>query len=221
MIIKTLINMKKYFSILAAMVLFTSCADLFGPDDNFPENYYVEWNNESCKAYLSEHNIWRPADSASTMTWNLAGITEKGEYEWVQGPEVKHVGSSYEFTMPVTTGSKQGNACLTIKPDVDIVTDSNKRYDLMYTSWTSVFDEKASIDSKFYDIPPKDGQPMGWDFGAGFTPQGIISRGGAELSKVYNKPLLLQFNFTNVPAGTIIRIKDITIREYRYWGEWE
>ena len=220
-------HMKKYLTILAALALVCSCNDYSAEEAAFWEQYYSEWNYESAPGYLSEHNIWRPADSANTMIWNLGGQNSAGEFEWVQGgPEMKHVGSSYEFTMPVTTGSKVENACLTIKPDVDIVTDANKRYECIFTYTASKYnsDKQSYIHTKFYSIPNQDGQPMGWVFGSGFTepmPNGKmpISRGGAEITPVYSKPLLLQLSFTDILAGTVIKIKDITIREFRYWNE--
>lgn len=213
--------MKKYLLVLASLALLCSCEETISEEEReFSEKYTTDWSFGPLPAYTSEHNIWRPADGANTMTWKLLDVDK---VEWVQGPEVKHEGSSYEFTMPVRTGNKEGTAMLTIKPDVDIVTDANKRYDCMATVMCA---EQIWINWKFYEIPDQDGQPMGWVFGRqapGLYPDKsvIIARGGAEITPIYNKPLLLQLNFGNVSPGTIIRIKDITIKEHRYWGEGE
>ena len=205
--------MNKYLFLLASLSLLASCNGLFTDDeDDYPEGYLSEWNYESCKAYLSEKNIWRAADEHHTLSWKLFSIEDQ---KYVDGPEVKQTGSAYEFVMPVSTTKNLGEAMLTIKPDVDIVTDPNKVYECIATIMVS--QDMGYIWFKYYDIPNQDGQPVGWVNGTGTEgPRNgydNISRSGADIYPVRNQPLLLQINFGEVKAGTSIHIKDITIRE--------
>ena len=195
------------------MSLLASCNGLLTDDEDYEsEEYLSKWSYESCKAYFSDNNIWRPADAAHTLSWTLF---DPAQGKYIDGPEVKQTESAYEFVMPINTTKKEGQAMLTIKPDVDIVTDPDKVYECIVTAMVS--QDMGYMTFKYYDIPNQDGQSVGWVNGTGLTGpingHDNIIRGGADITPVYNKPLLLQINFGEVPVGTSIHIKDITIRE--------
>ena len=174
--------------------------DPYNPGDD-PYNPVTNWDYTPSSYYLSEVNIWRPADEAHSTRWIYAPAGEVLN----DGPEVKLTQSTYEITFEDDIlKSANGKAQLYLIPSEQIILSSSKDYCFTIDTWLSSADCMLTV-----KVSNGRGGVLGFPLEADM-PAGS----GAEFTGD-DEPLALLLEFSDVPAGTTVKIKDIVIEYVR------
>lgn len=172
----------------------------YDPGDD-PYNPVTNWDYEPSSWYLSGDNVWLPADQSHATRWIYAPAGEV----LADGPEVKQTQSTYEITFEDDIlKSANGKAQLYLIPNEQIILSSKKLYAFNIDTWLSSSDCLLTV-----TVSTNSGGVIACPMEADMPSGGGVDFNGDD------EPLALLLEFSDVPAGTTIKFKDIVIEYVR------